>query len=190
MPAEERRHDQRDEPQDQIRLAEVASLEALGPLHLANEERRHDADEDEHAEDVDEEEEPPLVPEPRQRPVRVDGAEERHQDRREEDDEAPEDERVHEPRPEPLQQLALAEHDRRLGADASPDLAGAARGLPEPNDAVEEVRAAEEQAAGDRERPGQDERRSGRAHPGAHDRAARSAALTAGRISCMSPITA
>ena len=48
----------------------------------------------------------------------VDDVDQRDQDRREEDDEAPEDERVHEPGAEPLEELPLAEDDRRLVLDA------------------------------------------------------------------------
>ena len=44
----------------------------------------------------------------------VDGGDHRHQDRRQQDDEAPEDERVHQPGHEPLQQLPLPEHDLEL----------------------------------------------------------------------------
>ena len=54
----------------------------------------------------------PWCAEPRQRRVLVDRGDHRHHDRREEDEEAPEDERVHQPRHEALQELALAEDDR------------------------------------------------------------------------------
>ena len=40
VPAEQRRHDQRDQPEDQVGLAEVAPLEPRRPLHLADPERR------------------------------------------------------------------------------------------------------------------------------------------------------
>ena len=60
----------------------------------------------------------PCVAEPRQRRVLRDGADQRHHDRREEDEEAPEDERVDQARDEPLEQLLLAEHDDRLVAHA------------------------------------------------------------------------
>ena len=46
--------------------------------------------------------------------VPVDRGDHRHHDRREEDEEAPEDERVHQPGYEPLQELALAEDDLGL----------------------------------------------------------------------------
>ena len=151
-----------------------------------------DADEHEDAEEVDEEEEPPLVPEPRQRPVGVDGAEERHDDRREEDDEAPEDEGVDQPGAEALEELPLPEDDRRLVAHPAADLAGAVDGLPEPDDPVE--RGARAARRGLPATPSDDERARPRRRPcsrRAHDdRAARIAADSAGRISCMSPITA
>ena len=79
--------------------------------------RRHDAGEHEHDEQVDEPAEPRLAPEPRQLRALVDRGDHRHHDRREQNEEAPEDERVHQPRHEPLQQLALAEHDLDLVLD-------------------------------------------------------------------------
>ena len=66
MPEQQGQHDQRDQAEDQIGLAEVAALEPLGALHLPDPECRRDADEHEHDEDVDEQGEPSLVPEPRQ----------------------------------------------------------------------------------------------------------------------------
>jgi hypothetical protein len=62
---------------------------------------------------------------------------------------------VDEARPEALEELALTEDDRRLGPDAAPDLACAVRRPSEPDDPVQEVRAAEEQSARDDERPGE-----------------------------------
>jgi hypothetical protein len=185
VPEEQRRHDQRDQTEDEVGLTEVAALEPRRSLHLADEEGRCHPDEHQDAEHVDEEEEPALVAEPRQRPLAVDGGEERHHDGREQDEEAPEDERVHQARPEPLQELPLAQDDRRLGTRPPADVAGAARRLPEPHDAVEQVRAAEEEAACDGEHDGEREARRERAHD-----AARIAAEIAGRISCRSPITA
>ena len=100
-----------------------------GPLHLADQERGRHADEHEDAEDVDEEEEPALVTEPRDRPVAVDRAEERHHDRREEDDEPPEDQRVDDARDEALEELPLAERRSssrrgRAGATSPPRSTG------------------------------------------------------------------
>ena len=187
VPEEQRRHDQRDQTENQVGLAQVAPLKPGGALHLADAERGHHADEHEHAEDVDEEEVPPLVSEPGQRPVRVDGSEERHRDRREEDDEAPEDERVDKARDEPLEELPLAEHHGRLGARTAADLAGALRRLAKRDDPVEEMRPPREQAPGHRERGEQSKSGGDRAHP---DREARIAAEIAGTTSCRSPITA
>ena len=59
-----------DEPEDEIGLAEVAALEPLRPLHLADPERGRDADEHERAEEVDEEREPALPLEPGERRAR------------------------------------------------------------------------------------------------------------------------
>ena len=197
MPAQERGHDQGDQAEDQVGLAEMASLEPRGPLDLADQERRRHADEHQYAEDVDEEEEPALVPEPRDRPVAVDGAEERHHDRREEDDEAPEDQRVDDPRDEALEELALAEHDRRLGADAPTEVAAPVGRLAHPDEPVEEVRALGEEAACDRDQEAQRDADSavlmfpgGRRQPDTSARVRLIAAVSAGTISCMSPITA
>ena len=123
VPEEQSRDDPRDQREDEVRLAEVAAVEAPRSLHLADPERRRDAGEHEHDEDVDHERVPPLALEPAERRsggkrgLAVDDPDDRHEDRREEDEEPPEDERVHEPRHEPLEQLALAEDDRRLVAD-------------------------------------------------------------------------
>ena len=62
----------------------------------------------------------PWSAEPRERPSSPSTAPiERHHDRREEDDEAPEDERVDEAGDEALEELPLAEDDRRLVAHAA-----------------------------------------------------------------------
>ena len=187
VPSEQRRHDQRNQPENHVGLAEVAPLEPRRPLHLADSERRDDSDEHEHAEQVDEEEVPALLPEPGERPVRVDGPEERHDDRRGEDDEPPEDERVDEAGNDALEELSLAEDDGRLGLRAPPEIARAVGRLPETDDPVEEVRPPREERRRDRERGEERDRRERRAHP---DRAARIAALIAGTTSCRSPITA
>ena len=76
----------------------------------------------------------------------------RHEDRREEDEEAPEDERVHEPGPEALEELPLPEDDRRLVADARGQIANALTRLARPDEPREEERAPREQRAGDRDR--------------------------------------
>jgi hypothetical protein len=69
VPQEERRDDARDERENEVGLAEVASLEASGSLHLADPERRYDAGEHEHGEEVDEEGVPALLLEPEERGV-------------------------------------------------------------------------------------------------------------------------
>ena len=129
MPEEQGRHDQRDQPEDQVGLAEMAPLEPRGRCTLRIRNGGRDSDEDEDAEQIDEEEEPPLVPEPGQRPAAIDRAEERHHDRREQDDEAPEDEGVHDAGHQPLEKLPLPQDDRRLRLNATPDVPSAAGGL-------------------------------------------------------------
>ena len=65
---------------------------------------------------------------------------------------------------EPLEQLALAQHDDRLLAQARGDVAGAldARRLAHPHEPHEQQRAAREQAAGEAERGGEGERAEAR----------------------------
>ena len=75
-------------------------------------------------EHVDQQRVPALMTQPRERRVLVDDADHRDHDRRG-GREAPEDEGVHQPRAQPLQQLALAEHDRRLVARSGACVAGA-----------------------------------------------------------------
>ena len=113
----------------------------------------------------------------------VDGGDQRHQDRREEHEEAPEDERVHQPRHEPLQQLLLAEHDLDLVLHARRDVDRTVVRLRAPHLLDEELAATPGAAAGDRDEQGEDD--------GAYEpRTLLSSALTAGTISCRSPITA
>ena len=119
VPEQQADHDGRDQGQDQVGLAEVAALEPLRLLHLADPQRADHSYEHEHAEDVDEQRVPALVAEPGQRVVLVDDPDQRDQDRREEDREAPEDERVQQPRDHSLEQLALPEHDLGLVASAA-----------------------------------------------------------------------
>ncbi len=187
VPADQRDHDGGDQPEDQVRLAAVRALEAARPHHRADHDGGCDADEHEDDEDVDEQHVPALVAEPRQRRVHVDRGDHRHEDRREEDEEAPEDERVHQPRHDALQQRALAEHVDRFVADARRRVAGAvrrARGADEPR---EEQRAPAEQRARHDEQRRESDRAGGDAYV---PRAFLSSALMAGTISCRSPITA
>jgi hypothetical protein len=120
--------------------------------------------------------------------VPVDGPDHRHNDRREEHEEAPEDERVHQARDEPLEQLALAEHEQRLVADAAghavvPAVIRVAR----EDEPRQEARPAPEQAACD----GEQGREPERAPEDVYVLFAfRSSAAIAGTISCRSPITA
>ena len=146
-----------------------------------------DADEHEDDEEVDEQHVPALVPEPRQRRVHVDRGDHRHQDRREEDEEAPEDERVHQPRHDALQQRALAEHVDRFVADARRRVAAAVRRPRSADEPREEQRAPSEQRARHDEQRRESDRAGGDAYV---PRAFLSSALMAGTISCRSPITA
>jgi hypothetical protein len=94
---------------------------------------------------------------------------------------------VHHARGEALEQLALAENDRRLVADAARDVVRAVerpRGADEPD---EEERAPREQPSGDGEQRREgDGAGRGRYWPFAF----LSSAVIAGTISCRSPTTA
>ncbi len=94
---------------------------------------------------------------------------------------------MHQPGAEPLEQLALAEHDLGLVARAARHVAGAVDRLAEPDQADQEQRAAGEEAAADDERR-RERQRSGHDIYGA--RVLLSSAVIAGTISVRSPITA
>ena len=115
----------------------------------------------------------------------VDDRDHRERDRREEHDEGPEDEGVHQARDEPLQQLALAEHDDRLLAQAVGHVVAAldAGRLAHPDEPRQQQHAAGEEDAGDGDGGGQRE-------AGDHPLTRRSSAVIAGTISSTSPITA
>ena len=152
VPEEERADDPGDHREDEVRLAEVAPLEPLGPLDLPDPERCRDADQHERREHVDEQREPALAAEPRERPVAVDRPDHRHHDRGEQHDEAPEDERVHEARDEALEELLLPEDDDGLVADPGRRVARALGRLPEPDDPDEQERPSREDPARDHDR--------------------------------------
>ena len=125
-----------------------------------------------------------------ERLLAIDDRDDRHEDRREENEEAPEDERVHEAGAEPLQELALPEHDRRLVPDPHREVRHAADRLARADEPREEEGAPGEERARDRDRD--DERDRGgdarrRAQPAF---AFLSSAEIAGTTSCRSPITA
>jgi hypothetical protein len=90
-------------------------------------------------------------------------------------------------RHEPLQELALAEHDLGLVAEALRDLTRALGGLAEPDEVREQLGAATEQVAADGQRRGERER-SGQDLYG--ERPFLSSAVIAGTISVRSPMTA
>jgi hypothetical protein len=120
--------------------------------------------------------------------VAIDDADHRDQDRRQKDAEAPEDERVHQTRTEPLQQLALSEHVGRLAAHPPPELTAARGGRAEAEQAEQEEGAAGEEQAAERDRCGQGDR--GERRGPYVSLAFLIAALIAGTTVCRSPITA
>ena len=187
MPQQQRQRDRRDQREDEIGLAEVTALEPARTQHLADVHRGAHPDEHEHREQVDEKRVPPLVAKPRQCRVLVNDADHRDQDRREQHDEAPEDERVHQPRHEALEQLALPEHDRRLVLHPPPGVERPIDRLSAAYQAAQKQRAPHEQRATDGNR--------GRERNGGDDGdyvplVFRISAEIAGTISCRSPITA
>jgi hypothetical protein len=164
VPEQQRGDDARDPGEDQVSLAEVAALEPPRALHLADPHGDPDPDQHEHREHVHQEEEPALVAEPRDRPVTIDRPQQRHHDRRAEHEEAPEDEGVHQPGDEPLEELALPEHDDRFVPGPLGHLAGAIRRLAGADEAAQVERAPREHATGERHRG--EEREGG---DGSHD---------------------
>ena len=187
VPEEQRQHNSRNQREDHVRLRDVRALEARRPHDGAIDDRGADAHEHEHDEEVDEEREPTLSREPRDALVLVDRGDHRRHDRREQHEEAPEDECVHQPRYEPLEQLALPEHDRRLVLHAARDVAPTVDGLTGEHEPSQEQGAAREQPAADREKRDEPQRAGeDRYCP----RTLLSSALIAGTISCRSPTTA
>ena len=123
------------------------------------------------------------MPQPRELGVRVDRRDHRHHDRREEDEKAPEDERVHQPRHEPRQQLPLTEDDLDLVPHPPRDVRRTVVRLRPPHLLREELGAVPGAAADDQQEQPEDDRTY-------EARTLLSSALMAGTISCRSPITA
>jgi hypothetical protein len=94
---------------------------------------------------------------------------------------------VHQPRAEPLEQLALAQHDLGLVARAAREVAGAVDRLAEADEADQQRRAAREEDPADGQRR-RERQRSGDDVYG--ERVLLSSAVMAGTISLRSPITA
>ena len=108
-----------------------------------------------------------------------------------EHEEAPEDERMHQPRDESLEQLALPEHDLGLVAGAARDVAGsllALGGGGALHEADQQTDASDEQRAADGEGGGQRQRGDRRGYPA--PLVLRISAEIAGTTSWRSPITA
>ncbi len=186
VPEQQRDHDRRDHRQDQLRVALVAALEALwldDPAHVEG--RRH-SDQHQHAEDVHQQRVPALRPQPRQGLAAVDDTDHRDQDRRCQDQEAPEDEGVHQPRPEALQELALAEHDRHLVARPDGVVTGAVSRLGGADECGQPRGAAACERPADHQRAGQRHNLIRRDYV---PLTFRISAAIAGSTSCTSPIT-
>ena len=182
MPEEQGGDDAGDHEEDEVGLAEVRPAEPLGPDDLPDREGCRHSREHEHAEDVREPAEPPLTTEPRQLVAPIDRGDHRHQDRRQQDEEAPEDERVHQAGNEPLQQFPLREHDLELRACLASRVLPAVVRDGALDEAVEEDASPPRAQAGPRHQRDEGER--------AYARTRLSSALIAGTTSCRSPITA
>ena len=187
LPQQQRAGDRGDQAQDQVGLAQMAAPEAVGTLHLADPDGARAADQDQRGEDVGQQREPALVAEPGQRRVLVDHPDQRDQDRRRQHQEAPEDERVHQAGHQPLQQLALTEHDRRFVADPLLDIAGAIHRRSPPDQPEQEANPGGEQRSAHRDQRGEHDR--GYHHP-YEPLAFLISCEIAGTIWCRSPITA
>jgi hypothetical protein len=165
----------------------VRPVEATRPHDLPDPDGDRDARQHGEDEDVDHRHVPALAAEPRQRRAAVDGADHRHHDRREEDEEAPEDQGVHEPGDEALEELALTQHDRRLVLHSQRHVVRPVERTGCADDAHEEQGATpEEKARGGEQRRERDGACRDRYWP----RTFLSSAVIAGTISCRSPITA
>ena len=182
VPEEQRRHDAGDHEEDEVGLAEMRAAEPLGPDRFPDHDGGRHPDEHEHAEDVREPTEPLLPAEPWQLRAPVDGGDHRHQDRRQQDEEPPEDEGVHQAGDEPAQQLPLPEHDLELRAGLAGRVQAAVVRNRSRDEAVEEDAPPPRAHAGDHH-----QRDEGDC---AYERTFRSSALMAGTTSCRSPITA
>ncbi len=186
VPEQQADHDRRDQREDQVGLAEMAAVEATRALDLADPDGGEHAAEHEDAEDVDEQRVPPLVAEPREGRVPIDDPDHRDHDRRPEHEEAPEDEGVHQPRPEAGEQLALAEDDRDLVARPLRRRAAAVGRLRATDERDQLDDAAAEERAAEPDRRGEQDGGDRRAYA---PRTLLSSAEIAGTTSCRSPIT-
>ena len=156
--------------------------EALGPQDLPDRDGGCHAGKNQDGEDVREPAEPFLPAEPRQLGAPVDRGDHRHQDRRQQDEEAPKDEGVHQAGNEALEELPLPEHDLELRTGLAGRIGRAVVRDGARDEAVEEDAAPPRAHAGERHQRDEGE--------GAYVRAFRSSALIAGTTSCRSPITA
>jgi hypothetical protein len=155
VPEQESGDDSGNEEEDEVGLPQVAALEALGALDLADRRRPDHREQHEDGEHVDHQREPALVTEPGEGRVLVDGADHGDHDRGEEDEEAPEDRRVDDAGDQPLEEFALAEDDGGLVLRARAEVVVARRGLAHPDEGYEQSRTTGKEEAGDGERRGE-----------------------------------
>ena len=101
----------------------MAADEALGPRPEPDRHRDRETDEDAEREHVLHQPEPPRPADHGDLEGRIDQLPGDLDDRGEQDEEAPEDQRVHQARHEPLEELALREDVRALPRDPGPEVA-------------------------------------------------------------------
>jgi hypothetical protein len=147
--ADEGEDHRQDHQQDEVGLLEVAAFEPLVPAELAEEDGHLYSDDHQHGQDVLAQAEPAGSSDERDgEPWPEHDLPEGFHDRGEQDDEPPEDEGVHEPRAETLQELPLPQDHRGLELHPLGEVLQSTLGATEANQAVEEVGPLEEQAPG------------------------------------------
>src|SRR5207342_1819544 len=151
-------HDPEDREEDPVGLLHVGAAEPVGSLHLPDEERDPDANDDEGREEVLQEGEPRGMAEVGQCPGRVDHREHRLGDRRQQDQEPPEDRRVHRAGDRLLEELALAQDLDELPASPGSGTVDPARGTGGADDVEPRPAASDEERDGGRQHHGDGER--------------------------------
>src|SRR5918996_123393 len=129
-----------------------APSEPFVPAHLPEVDGHLDADEHQDREHVLEQPEPAGPPDHRDGEPRVEDLAEGLDDRGQQDQEAPEDEGMHQPRAEALEQLPLAQDDHGLVLDALREIVQAADGPAQPHQLPQRECADQEQATGGRQK--------------------------------------
>ena len=164
----QRQDDPGDQAEDPVGLHPVRADESLRPLEHADPYGDRDPDEHEPREHVLAQSEPARVTDQREREVGGDRLPERLDDRRQQDQEAPEDERMHDAGEGPLEELPLPQDLTGLARHAAAHVAATVDRSSQADQAREQPSAPGEQARGDRQHEQQQrrlERPSGGVYP-------------------------